>query len=120
MTVSMVMPEAGLLAVVAMALAATEAKKKAKSSVSTRPRTRTVQETCRRPKKMATARAPATTPRRMVSMGMSRSVRSGVRGIRRGRKACSAMPKEPAMTRSDLMTPKMPAVAMAPTPMKRT
>ena len=45
MTVSMVMPEAGLLAVVAMALAATEAKKKAKSSVSARPRNRTVQET---------------------------------------------------------------------------
>ena len=34
---SMVMPEAGLLAVVAMALAATEAKKKANSSVSARP-----------------------------------------------------------------------------------
>ena len=33
-TVSRVMPEAGLFAVVAMALAATEVKKKAKSSVS--------------------------------------------------------------------------------------
>jgi hypothetical protein len=38
MMVSMVMPETGLLAVVAMALAATEAKKKAKSSVSRGPR----------------------------------------------------------------------------------
>ncbi len=31
-----------------------------------------------------------------------------------------ATPKEPAMMRSDLSTPKMPAVAMAPTPTKRT
>ncbi len=81
MTVSMVMPEAGLLAVVAMALAATEVKKNAKMSVRIRPRIRTVQETCRRPKKMATQSAPATTPRRMERMGMSRSVRSGVRGF---------------------------------------
>ena len=36
------------------------------------------------------------------------------------RKACSAMPKDPATTRSDLRMPKIPAVAMAPTPMKRT
>ena len=34
--------------------------------------------------------------------------------------AFSAMPNEPATMRSDLMMPKMPAVAMAPTPMKRT
>jgi len=31
-----------------------------------------------------------------------------------------AIPKEPATMRSDLMMPKMPAVAIAPTPMKRT
>ena len=43
--VSMVMPEAGLLAVVAMALAATEVKKNENSSVNTRPNANTVQET---------------------------------------------------------------------------
>ncbi len=43
--VSMVMPEAGLLAVVAMAFAATDAKKKAKISVSTRPQASTGHET---------------------------------------------------------------------------
>ncbi len=45
MTVSIVMPEAGLLAVVAMAFAATEAKKKANMIVSARPRMSTVHET---------------------------------------------------------------------------
>src|ERR1039457_7551375 len=65
MMVSMVMPETGVLAVVAMALAATEVKKNEKSSVNTRPQASTVQETCRRPKKMATAIELTTTPRRM-------------------------------------------------------
>ena len=41
MMVSMVMPETGLRAVVAMALAATEVKKNEKSSVSARPATTT-------------------------------------------------------------------------------
>ena len=45
-TVSRVMPEAGLFAVVAMALAATVVKKKEKSSVSPRPSASTVQVTC--------------------------------------------------------------------------
>ena len=45
MTVSNVMPLAGLLAVVAMALAATVVKKNEKSSVSARPTATTVQET---------------------------------------------------------------------------
>ena len=44
-TVSMVMPEAGLFAVVAIAFAATDAKKKAKTSVSTRPQKSTVHDT---------------------------------------------------------------------------
>ena len=52
--VSMVMPETGLRAVVAMALAATEVKKNEKSSVKPRPSASTAQETCRLPKKMAT------------------------------------------------------------------
>ena len=62
MMVSMVMPEAGLLAVVAIALAATEVKKNENSSVSTRPNASTVQETWKRPKKTATQSAPSTTP----------------------------------------------------------
>ena len=45
MMVSMVMPEAGLLAVVAMALAATEVKKNENTSVNTRPNANTVKET---------------------------------------------------------------------------
>ena len=45
MTVSMVMPEAGLFAVVAMALAATEAKKKANSKRQHQAQSSTVQET---------------------------------------------------------------------------
>jgi hypothetical protein len=32
----------------------------------------------------------------------------------------SAMPNDPATMRSDFRMPKMPAVAMAPTPTKRT
>src|SRR5665213_560579 len=62
MMVSMVMPEAGLLAVVAIALAATEVKKNENSSVNTRPNASTVQDTWRRPKKIATQIAPSTTP----------------------------------------------------------
>src|ERR1017187_2746688 len=64
MMVSMVIPDTGLRAVVAMALAATEVKKKENSSVSTRPTIKTVKETGKRPKKIATAIAPNTTPRR--------------------------------------------------------
>ena len=44
-TVSMVMPDAGLFAVVAMAFAATDAKKKANTNVSTRPQKSTVHDT---------------------------------------------------------------------------
>ena len=56
MIVSMVMPETGLRAVVAMALAATEVKKKEKTRVSTRP-TRTTTARRRRgcPGRSATA-----------------------------------------------------------------
>ena len=45
MTVNIVMPQAGLFAVVAMALAATVVKKNAKSSVSASPTATTVHET---------------------------------------------------------------------------
>ena len=117
---SMVMPEAGLFAVVAMALAATEAKKKAKSK---REREAHGRGRSRRPegaqKKMATAMALTMMPSRIV-VWRCRDRCARIVSAARERKARSAMPKEPAMTRSDLMTPKMPAVAMAPTPIKRT
>ena len=49
---------------------------------------------------------------------MSRSVRSAVRlAVPEGPRRDA---NEPATMRSDLMMPKMPAVAIAPTPMKRT
>ena len=70
-------------------------------------------------KKTPAATAVMMTPIRMVMIGMSRSVRSWPASSP-CLKALAAMPKEPATMRSDLMMPKMPAVAMAPTPMKRT
>jgi hypothetical protein len=62
--VSIVMPETGLRAVVAMALAATDVKKNEKTSVSARPMATTVQEGARCPRRMATPMAPITTPSR--------------------------------------------------------
>ena len=119
--VSMVMPETGLRAVVAMALAATEVKKKENSSVSARPASDDRQATVSVPKNTADGRArSATTPDAGCAIiGMSRSVRSRPRP-RRCRKARAATANEPATMRRDLRMPKMPAVAMAPTPMKRT
>ena len=74
--VSMVMPETGLRAVVAMALAATDVKKNEKTSVSASPIATAVQDAARWPRSMATPIAPTTTPRKMDIIGMSRSVRS--------------------------------------------
>ena len=114
MIVSIVMPETGLRAVVAMALAATEAKKNEKTRVSRRP---TMATTKLAPwsvvKKMPITTVDSTTPIRMVITGMSRSVRSWPASSP-WRKALAAMANEPATMRSDLMMPKMPAVAMAP------
>ena len=77
MMVSMVMPDTGLRAVVAMAFAATEVKKNEKRSVIKRPTATTVQETGSCPRKAATARAPMTMPERIAIIGTSRSVRTG-------------------------------------------
>jgi len=57
--------------------------------------------------------------RKIEIIGMSRSVRSWVAAslLRNTR---SAIPKEPATMRNDRTMPNMPAVAIAPTPMKRT
>ena len=49
-------------------------------------------------------------------MGMSRSVRSCACASP-WRKVRAAIENEPTMIRSDLRMPKMPAVAIAPTPM---
>ena len=68
------------------------------------------------PKKMATPIAPMTTPARIETMLMSRSVRSPCASPP-ALNARAATPNEPAITRSDLMMPKIPAVAIAPTPM---
>ena len=77
MMVSIVMPEAGLLAVVAMALAATEVKKNENSSVSTRPNADHRPGDLKVPRRRATPIAPMTTPSKMETIGISRSVRSG-------------------------------------------
>ena len=58
------------------------------------------------------------TPSRMAITEMSRSVRSP--GVSPRRKARRAMPNDPATMRMDFRIPKIPAVAMAPTPTKRT
>ena len=116
MMVSMVMPETGLRAVVAMAFAATEVKKNEKKSVKSSPATSTIAVGRSVPKNTATPIAPMTTPMSCVTTGMSRSVRSSTCASP-WRKALRAIPNDPPMTRSDLMMPKMPAVAIAPTPM---
>ncbi len=120
MMVSIVMPETGFRAVVAMALAATDAKKNEKISVSARPAAMIDSEPARLPKKTPTTTALIATPSRMVMIGMSRSVRANDSSPLPDRNALNAIENDPTTTRSDLMMPKMPAVAMAPTPMKRT
>jgi len=76
MMVSMVMPETGLRAVVATALAATEVKKNEKSRTSRSPTPTTVHETGKLPRNAATAMALMMTPMRIEIMDTSRSVRS--------------------------------------------
>ena len=116
MMVSIVMPEIGLRAVVAIAFAATDVKKNANSRVSPRPTRTATSDWPRVEKKAPAARVESTTPTRIVTIGMSRSVRSVAcaspwRNVRR------AIENDPAMIRSDFRMPKMPAVAIAPTPM---
>ena len=121
MTVSIVMPETGLRAIVAMALAATEVKKNENTSVSIRASaiaTATLGSSV--PKKTATP-TDGDRPRRCqlrhdrdVAIGaLAAASRRGGTRARRSRTSAATM-------RSDLMMPKMPAVAIAPTPMKRT
>src|SRR6266567_4823843 len=71
MIVSMVIPETGLRAVVAMAFAATEVKKNEKTRVSARPTRTTSREAPRLPKKAPAARVETTTPVRIAVTGMS-------------------------------------------------
>ena len=117
MMVSIVMPEIGLRAVVAIAFAATEVKKNEKSRVSPRP-TRTASE------RLAEGREEDAGGERRehdpdqdrhdreVAVGALRS-----RGPRPGGTSAAAIENDPAMMRSDFRMPKMPAVAIAPTPM---
>ena len=121
MIVSIVMPETGLRAMVAIALAATEVKKKEKTSVSSEPdeqRTAALPAASRRrPRRRASQTTTPTSMRhdRDVAVGAL----AGVRPRRAGRRA-TAIANEPATMRSDFRMPKIPAVAIAPTPMKRT
>ena len=120
MIVSIVIPETGLRAIVAIAFAATEAKKNEKTSVRTSAiddgRT-SVSRACRR--RAATPIALRIVPRRIAMSETSRSVRS-VRGAAAARNAFAAIPNDPATIFSDFRMPKMPAVAIAPTPTYRT
>ena len=104
MIVSIVMPETGLRAVVAMALAATDVKKNEKTSVRTsadrddrRTRRRSV------PKKAATPIALRTVPSRIAMTEMSRSVRSESRRPRRAgtpsRRCRTTRPRSAATSR---------------------
>ena len=94
MMVSMVMPETGLRAVVAMALAATEVKKNEKSTISATPMAITTNEVPRLPRNAATPMALTTTPARIDMTGMSRSVRS-TPSASPCRNARAAMAKDP-------------------------
>ena len=119
MMVSMVMPETGLRAVVAMQSAATDVKKNEKKTTRISPATTTAGDVPRVANMMATPIALTTTPIRIAITEMSRSVRSSA-APSPPRNAFIATPNEPATTRSDFTMAKMPAVAMAPTPTKRT
>jgi len=76
MMVSMVMPEIGFRAVVAMALAATDVKKKENNNASSKPLPMAAHPPCSVPRTTATASADRITPSRTVIMDMSRSVRT--------------------------------------------
>ena len=119
-TVSIVMPDTGLRAVVAIALAATEVKKNEKISVITVPIAIALHITGNCARYTPTAMAPTATPMKIESIDMSRSVRSGALTFSDVVKTLKAITNELATIRNDLMIPKIPAVAIAPTPMKRT
>ena len=116
--VSIVMPEIGLRAVVAIAFAATEVKKNEKSRVSPRP-TRTASE------RLAEGREEDAGGEGREDDARPGSSRSGCRGrcapvacgLALAERAQARSRTSPAMMRSDFRMPKMPAVAIAPTPM---
>ncbi len=109
MIVSIVIPDTGLRAMVAMALAATEAKKNEKTNVSTRPTTMTDGEPEMLVKNTATASGAQ---HHAEQDGDERDVAvralEGVGALGPQRKALNAIENEPATTRRDLMMPKMP------------
>ena len=119
MTVSMVMPDTGLRAVVAIAVAATDVKKNEKTSVSSeserdvsaarQQRAEEDRDGGRRNRR----RRPAAPSPGCRDRCARRSRRRDGTPVRRWRTTRATI-------RSDLMMPKIPAVAMAPTPMNRT
>ena len=120
MTVSIVMPDTGLRAMVAMAFAATEVKKNEKTQ-----RQRQRQQDVQRRSSSSVPKNTATTSVADDDADELRHDREVAVGAlaassRRGGTRAAAIANEPTTTRSDLMMPKMPAVAIAPTPMKRT
>ena len=102
-----------------MAFAATEVKKKEKTSVRSSPTSTTLSEVCRYPKNTPIPTAVSTTPTSIAIREMSWSVRSPA-AASPARNALRAMPQEPDTILRDFTMPKIPAVAMAPTPTKRT
>ena len=119
MIVSIVMPDTGLRAVVAIAFAATDVKKNENSSVSPSPTRITDGARVSRPRKIADAHRADRDPRQNAHRPECPG-RCARPPPRRVRNACSATPNDPATTRSDFSIPKIPAVAIAPTPMNRT
>ena len=119
-TVSIVIPEIGFRAVIAIALAATEVKKKENRSVSARPTSTTSSDWPSVEKKTPAASVESDDPHEHrhdaeVAVGPLLARAPALRG------RCGRRPRRtPPMMRSDFRIPKIPAVAIAPTPMKRT
>ena len=118
-----VMPLTGLEPTMAMALAATVVKRKLTTATTRRPTKacQTLFTTPPKAKKAKMARRAMTTPKTMVFMGRSSSVRSvfssKVPGLRLN--SLTARPAALLMTPKLFTMPMMPAVAMPPMPMCR-
>ncbi len=119
MIVSIVIPDTGLRAVVAIAFAATDAKKNEKASARASAMSVAASVLLSVPKKTPVTSAARTVPTRIDERDTSRSVRSPA-APPAARNAFAAVPNEPATIFRDFRIPKMPAVAIAPTPMRRT
>ena len=122
-SVIIVIPDTGLLPTVAMAVAATVVNRKAKMKTISRPTITCVTFIWSPPKakKMPITTNKPRKPKRMIFIEMSRCVRSTCCC---GLSAAALLPLkivpiEVLMTPADLMTPRMPAMAMPPIPIRR-